>query len=144
MEFIIEYLKEFTAHSEAITCICINEALNIIITGGEDGYVYIRNYYDLKILTVIKPEINNTSNKIKMKILDIKISEYDLVYVNCFIQDEMFLFGYNLNGLKFGTFKAAINQFEFTPTGKLMVNEYFSKELKIYHPVTFKLVIINK
>jgi len=142
MDFKIEYIKEFIAHADAVTCILINEALNIIITGGEDGYVYIRNYYDLKILTVIKPEIEINTYNLNMKILDVKISEYDLLYVNCYIQDEMFLYGYNINGLKFGVLRKAINQFEFTPTGKLIINEYFSKELAIYHPITFKLVII--
>ena len=128
------------AHAEAVTCIIINEKWNIIISGGEDGFVYIRNYYDLKIITVIKPEFKVNANNVNMKIIDLYISDYNLLYVNCYFQDEFYLFGYNLNGLSFGNIKCAVNQIEFSPTGKLIISEYFSKELAVYHPVSFKLV----
>jgi len=141
MDFQLEFSKEFIAHSDAVTCINIVEKLNIIITGGEDGCVYIRNYYDLKIITVINPELKITSHDLNLKILDINVSEFDLIYIKCYYQDEIFLYGYNLNGLKFGCLKSAVNQLYFTPTGKLIISEYFSKEISIYHPVTFKLVI---
>jgi len=140
MEFNFKFLKEFIAHSEAVTSININVKWNIILTGGEDGFVYIRNYFDLKIITVIKPEYNVNSINVNMKILDLNVSDFDLLYVNCYFQDEMFLFGYNLNGLSFGYMKCAVNQLQFSPSGKLIVSEYFSKELTLYHPVSFKLV----
>ncbi len=140
MQFNIKYSKEFIAHSEAVTCLITNETWNIIITGGEDGFVYVRNYYDLKIITVIKPELKVNSINVNMKIIDLYVSDYDLLYVICYFQDEMYLFGYNLNGLSFGFIKCAVNQMEFSPTGKLLISEYFSKELAVYHPVTLKLV----
>lgn len=140
IEFNLKFSREFLAHYEAVTSIQLNEKWNLIITGGEDGFVYIRNYYDLKIITVIKPEVKINSNNNNLKILDIYVSDYDLLYINCFLQDEMYLFGYNLNGLNFGSMKCAVNQMHFSPSGKLIISEYFSKELAVYHPVTFKLV----
>lgn len=140
MEFKIKFIKEFLAHSEAVTSIVINEKWNIIITGGEDGFVYIRNFYDLKIITVIKPEFRVNSINVNMKIVDLYISDFDFLYVNCYFQDEIYLFGYNLNGLSFGYMKCAVNHLEFSPTGKLIISEYFSKEMAVYHPITFKLV----
>ena len=52
----------------------------------------------------------------------------------------MYIFGYNLNGLNFGVFKGFVNQFEFTPAGKIIISEFFSTSINIYHPTSFKIV----
>ena len=72
--------------------------------------------------------------------MDIKISNYDLLYIQIFSNDEIYLLGYNLNGLNFGVLKRPVNNFEITPAGNLVISEYFSEDLYLYHPITFKFV----
>lgn len=136
-------MREFIAHFDCVTCICLIERLNIIISGGEDGSIYIRNLYDLKLITYIKPE-QERFFRTECKILDIKISNYDLLYIQIFSHDEIYLIGYNLNGLNFGILKRPVNCYEFTPAGNLIISEYFSEDLFLYHPITFKMVILIK
>ena len=62
------------AHEDAITVIEFYERLNIIITGGEDHYVYIRKAETFELLTVIKTEYWKIP-------YFIRISEYNLIYV---------------------------------------------------------------
>lgn len=63
----IKPIKSFIAHEDAITAMLVNEKFNIFITGGEDGYVMIRNLYDLELLVCFKIEYQNSCKENKFK-----------------------------------------------------------------------------
>ena len=67
-------IKSIFAHEKAITVIEYYKRLNIIITGGEDHYVYLRKEETFELLTVIKMESFHIPYLIK-------ISDLNLVYV---------------------------------------------------------------
>ena len=51
---ILKRKRSLYAHEKAITVIEYFQRLNLIITGGEDFYIYIRNERNLELLSVIK------------------------------------------------------------------------------------------
>ena len=46
--------KKIQAHKKSINVIEVDFKLGIIITGGDDSYLFIRKIYDLELLTPIK------------------------------------------------------------------------------------------
>ena len=65
--------RHIYAHKRAITLIEVNQKLGIIITAGDDGFIYIRKLFDFELLTVIKL-------KTCFKCQKIKISDNNLLY----------------------------------------------------------------
>jgi WD40 repeat protein len=130
-------VSEFYAHEDAISCLKVNTGLNIIITGSEDGWVYVRNLYDYELLTCIKPPGRDN------KIIDIKLNSYELLYILTYdISGPTVLHGYTLNGLHFGTIAGNINNVEFTPSGKLILGYYDNNKICLFDPVTLKVSAI--
>lgn len=121
------------AHENCVNCICINETFNIIVTGGEDGMLYVRNLYDLELLTSIKVKINNEDKA--YSIIDIKISNASYLYVSVFVKDKYILLGYTVNGVNFSKTSMLFNNFEFTNTGKLVVGRYTVNKIVILDPI---------
>ena len=107
INFEIKEIKHVYAHQSSITTIEIYHNQNIIVTSGEDKFIYIRKIFDFELLTVIdltysfgNPIISQTTNIFPSLV---KISELNLLYVLLYDFDSKntFIRGYNLNGLFF-------------------------------------------
>ena len=118
-----------------ITCLAFNEKLNIIIS-CDNNEIMTRKNYDFEYLNSIK--IQN-KEKLKKEILDIKISDYDFLYVNIYIEnsDSYEIQGFTLNGTYFGSYKGNFSDFEITKKGKIIINERHKPIIKILEPVNF-------
>ena len=105
--FKVNELKTVYAHKSSITAIELYFKQNIIITSGEDKFIYIRKIFDFELLTAIdltysfgNPIVSETSNVFPSLI---KVSELNLLYILLYDYDNKinFIRGYNLNGLFF-------------------------------------------
>ena len=68
--------------------------MNIIISYSEEGQITINNGFDLNIINIIE-----LGDDIDIK--NIKISEYDLIYIYCSNKELSYIKCYSLNGIKF-------------------------------------------
>ena len=91
----ITILKSVKAQSSLIKGLVYNEKLNIIITWSGEGVISILNDYTLTFLNIIDLGKN-------YDIKEIFISNYDLLYVNCYEsqKDNYNIACYTLNGIK--------------------------------------------
>ena len=108
--------KIIQAHKKAINVIEINFRLGVIITAGEDNYLFIRKIYDLELLTPIK-------FKSKFIITTAKISPLNFLYVQCFNTKKgcSIIFGYTLNGIYFAKSKYGFfDTLDFTRSGNIV------------------------
>ena len=140
--FTVKEIKNVYAHKSSITAIEIYQNQNIIITAGEDKFIYIRKIFDFELLTVIdltysfgNPIISETNDIFPSLI---KISNLNLLYVLLYDYDSKMTIirGYNLNGLFFGQtdpyfFKdqkrnLLFNNISFTKNANLIVGFYNS------------------
>ena len=105
--FKVKELKNIYAHKSSITAIEIYSKQSIIVTSGEDKFIYIRKIFDFELLTAINltysfgnPIISKTCNIFPSLL---KISDLNLLYVLLYDKDnnKTFIRGYNLNGLFF-------------------------------------------
>ena len=86
------------AHSSSICVIEYIPRLNIIITVGDDNYIYIRKYFDFELLSYISLDS-------KYKVLSLKVSDVNCVYVLVYDKtqsvNKMKVIGYTLTGIEF-------------------------------------------
>ena len=124
----IEFNRQIQAHSKSITLIEKNNRLGIIITAGEDNYVFIRKIYDLELITPIKL-------KQKYIITMAKVSPMNFLYLICFNKkrnkNKAIILGYTLSGLFFAKSKYGFyDSLDFTKNGNIVTWEN-KKEIKI-------------
>jgi len=124
----IDFNRQIQAHSKLITLIEKNNRLGIIITAGEDNYVFIRKIYDLELITPIKL-------KSKYVITMAKVSPMNFLYLICFnkkrSKNKAIILGYTLNGLFFAKSKYGYyDSLDFTKNGNI-VTWANKKEIKI-------------
>ena len=83
-------------HQGKINTMEIDIRLGVLITSGNDNYIFIRKLYDFELLLPIKI-------KDKYSILMTKISSHNFLYILCFnkINNKNIIFGYTLSGIKF-------------------------------------------
>ena len=108
--------KKIQAHKRAINVIEVNFRLGIIITAGDDNYLFIRKIYDFELITPIK-------FKSKYIITMAKVSPLNFLYVQCFNskKNSSVIFGYTLNGLYFAKSKYAYyDSIDFTKSGNVV------------------------
>ena len=125
-KIIIKYNKQIQAHNNSINVIEVNRRLGIIITAGNDNYVFIRKIYDFELMTPI-------IFKDKYIITLAKVSPMNFLYIICFnkIKNKSVIFGYTLNGLLFA--KSNYDYYEtldFTKSGNI-VSWVHKKEIQI-------------
>ena len=125
-KIIIKYNKQIQAHNNSINVIEVNRRLGIIITAGNDNYVFIRKIYDFELMTPI-------IFKDKYIITLAKVSPMNFLYIICFnkIKNKSVIFGYTLNGLLFA--KSNYDYYEtldFTKNGNI-VSWVHKKEIQI-------------
>ena len=130
--------NKIQAHENMINVIEINYILKIIITSGDDNYIYIRKLYDFELLTFIKIH-NNYSIK------TIKMNRMNLIYCLCSYEnlsnkdDEDYgiqskIFGYTVTGIQFANYSSKDllgNDFYFTNNLNILVNKYGTNEFLI-------------
>ena len=112
----IKLNKKIQAHKKSINVIEVNFRLGIIITAGEDNYLFIRKIYDLELLIPIK-------FKSKFLITMAKISPLNFLYVQCINMKtkNSIIFGYTLNGLYFAKSKYGLyDSLDFTKNGNIV------------------------
>ena len=133
--------KQIQAHTKAINVIEINKRLGIIITAGEDNYVFIRKLYDLELITPIKI-------KTKYIITMAKVSPMNFLYIMCFNKrknkNKSIILGYTLNGLYFA--KSKYNYYDsldFTKSGNI-VTFICRKEIEILSADKLQNILLNK
>ena len=108
--------KQIKGHQGNITFIEINERLGLILSGGDDNYIFIRKVYDMELLIPIK-------FKKKYIITTAKISPMNFLYVICFniIKKKSVIFGYTLNGIRFAKSKYEYyDTLDFTKNGNIV------------------------
>jgi hypothetical protein len=133
--------KQIQAHTKAINVIEINKRLGIIITAGEDNYVFIRKLYDLELITPIKI-------KTKYIITMAKVSPMNFLYIMCFNKrknkNKSIILGFTLNGLYFA--KSKYNYYDsldFTKSGNI-VTFICRKEIEILSADKLQNILLNK
>lgn len=139
-EKFIEFHRQIQAHSKSITLIEKNSRLGIIITAGEDNYVFIRKIYDLELITPIKI-------KQKYIITMAKISPMNFLYLICFnkkrSKNKAIILGYTLSGLFFAKSKYGYyDSLDFTKNGNI-VTWANKKEIKILSGDNLSNININ-
>ena len=138
----LELLLFLKSNKNSITCITYNEKFNIIIS-CDINTVVIRKYYDFEYLTSI--DIKNEEN-LKKLIVDIKVSEYDFIYVLIYIEetDSYELQGYTLNGTYFGKYEGNISNFQISQTGKIIIGFINNPIIKVLNPINFDEIYLKK
>ena len=143
--FEIKEKKHLYAHKSSISIIEIYQKQNLIITSGEDKYIYIRKIFDFELLTAINLNYSYGNNIVSQNInvfpIMLKVSEINLLFVLVYDYDKQksFVRGYNLNGIFFAQtdqvfFKdnkefLEINNFSFTKYSNLVVGFYNSNKI---------------
>jgi hypothetical protein len=91
----VKATKKIKIHKNYINNILFNERLNIVISSSYNGDIGINNAYSLETLNFIQIGKNYSINIIK-------VSFYDLLYINCYnyINKNYYLKCYTLNGMK--------------------------------------------
>ena len=145
--FKVKESKYVYAHKSSITAIEIYTKQNIIITSGEDKFIYIRKIFDFELLTVINltycfgnPIISETKNILPTLI---KVSDLNLLYVLIYDKNKNnnFIRGYNLNGLFFAqTEPSNYLNFSFTKNSNLIVGFYDSNQFHVISASTLILL----
>ena len=136
----IYFDKNIQAHKGSITVIEVDYRLGVIITGGSDGYVFIRKLYDLELLTPIKLK--------KYFVIQMaKISNNNFLYIMCYNikKKSSVIFGYTLTGLKFAkSHYSLFCNIDFTKSGNLVTFEN-NKEISVLfgHDLTKKKMSEN-
>ena len=116
IEINIKYEKIIQAHKGSINVIEVDHRLGLIITGGDDNYVYIRKLYDLELLTPIKI-------KDKFIITMVKISPMNFLYVVSLNKKSKhsIIYGYTLSGIQFAKSEYGYyTNIDFTKNGKIV------------------------
>ena len=114
----IKVSKKIKIHKNYINNISYNERLNIVISSSRNGDISINNAFSLETLNFINIGTNYF-------IYNIKISFYDLLYVNCYncSNKNYYLKCFTLNGIKVTKLK----------TEKKIINFFISDNIHIYY-----------
>ena len=125
------------SNKNEITCLTYNEKLNIIISCDNNTLITRKNY-DFEYLNLIKIE---KEKNYKKYIIDIKISEYDLIYVCLYIDNinSYELQGFTLNGTYVSKYRGNISNYEISKSGKIIISEIDKPILKVLDPINFIL-----
>ena len=137
-KFNIKFNKQIQAHKGAINVIEINHKIGIIITAGNDNYVFIRKIYDLELLIPIKV-------KSKYIITMVNVSPMNFLYIMCFNKDKgkSRIFGYTLNGLYFAkSIYDYYDTIDFTKNGNI-VTWIHKREIQILNGYNLKKINFN-
>ena len=119
------------AHEGRIRVIEYNKRLNILITAGDDGYIYIRKAYNYELLSTIKVDEG-------FKIISCKVSDCNLLYAFCSNyaskEQKNLIIGYTLNGIEFARSKERYyTNITLLDNGNLVAGEITEKVAYIFN-----------
>ena len=122
-KFILQKICKIKSNNNSITCLEYNEKLNILLS-SDNNSVIIRNYYNLSFLAHIKIQ-NNLSNEnyYLCNIINIKISNSNLIYVLIKGQKINELHCYTLNGTFCCKSEGYYYEFELTKIGNVIITD---------------------
>jgi hypothetical protein len=138
----LNLVKKIKSNNNSITAIVYEERLNIIIS-SDNNTAIIRSFHDFEFLTYINIYENEIPKNTydEELVVDIKISNYDLVYILINRGNNNYkLKGYSLNGICFGEFEGKITNFELTKEGKVLVGLADMGLLNVLDPIDFKVL----
>ena len=93
----VNKINSIYAHESYIKCIEINYKFEFLVSGGDDGLVFIRKLYDFELLSYIK------FNKSKNQITDINLhNQIVIISVYKIKKKTIYIYSYSLNGIKLG------------------------------------------
>ena len=141
MKIKLQLIKKINSNKNSITALLYNERLNIVIS-SDNNSVIIRSYYDFEFLSYfdISKDKNHNNNNDEL-IVDIKVSNYDLVYILINKGNNNYkLKGYSLNGIYFGQYEGKITNFELTNEGRVLVGLANLGIVNVLDPITFKVL----
>ena len=122
-DFILNRICKIKSNNNSITCLEYNEKLNILLS-SDNNSVIIRNYYNFSFLAHIKIQNNlNNDNYYLCNIINIKISNSNLIYVLIKGQKMNELHCYTLNGTFCCKTEGYFYEFELTKTGNVIVTD---------------------
>ena len=124
---VVKVVKSVKAHLNYIKGILFDKRLNIVLTWCNDGVIRISNAYSFTCLNMI------TLGK-KYNIKEIKISNYNLIYVSCYniIKNCYYIKCFTLNGIRVSKIKSYDKIINFYLGEK--INIIFSNEsIKTYN-----------
>jgi hypothetical protein len=138
----MKLIKKISSNNNSITAILYNERLNIVIS-ADNNSVVVRSFYDFEFLTYIdmSEDKKNDGNENDEIIVDIKVSNYDLVYLLINKGNNNYkLKGYSLNGICFGQYEGKITNFELTSGGKVLVGLANIGMVNVLDPINFNVL----
>jgi hypothetical protein len=138
----LELIKKVQSNDSAISALCYNERLNIIIIASTFEVIN-RKFYNFEYLNAYNIMVDDMSSQRKI-IVDVKVNKIDFVYVlfNINYSDMFRIAGYTVNGLYFAKVDGRFCSFEFTKRDYIMCGFTNCSDIVIYHPVTFEKVKI--
>ena len=136
----LELIKKVQSNDSAISALCYNERLNIIIIASTFE-ASNRKFYNFEYLNSYNIMIDDMNSQRKI-IVDVKVNKIDFVYVlfNINYSDVFRIAGYTVNGLYFAKVDGKFCNFEFTKRDYIMCGFTNCSDIVIYHPVTFEKV----
>ena len=136
----LKLIKKVHSNNNSITSILYNDRLNIVIS-ADNKTVIIRSFHDFEFLTFFDVFENEKACNNDEIIVDIKLSNYDLVYILINKGNNNYkLKGYSLNGICFGKYEGKITNFELTKEGKVLVGLANMGIVNVLDPINFNVL----
>ena len=125
--------KKFKIFNSYINSILYVDRLNVIISSCTEGFISINNSYSFDLINII--ELGNN-----FSLLDFKISDYDLLYVNSFKNDNWYLKCYTLNGINVTELESQKEIIDFYIDDSYLSVVFDDKEIQYYDGYNLKKV----
>ena len=142
-EIVLKKLLSMKSNKSYITCLSFHYKLNIILSSDNDSII-IRNYYNFEFLSLI---ILNKNNNLINKVIDMKISNYNFVYILIEQKEKenkiYELQCYTLNGTFANKIKGNFTEFELTNSGNVIIPDLNNRLIKVLRPYDFFLINSN-
>ena len=134
------HVREVFAHSATVNVIEYCPRFDLIITAGDDGCVCIRKYFDMEMMNCIT--INS-----KYKVMSIKISSLNLIYVLCYncSSKRNVIFAYTVNGIKFAkSIEGVYSNMQFTKNGNVIIGNCENGNVEILTAYALNVLAIAR
>ena len=127
--FKLEKIFSIKSNESSITCLEYNQKLNILLS-SDNKSIIIRKYYNFELLKAIQIK---TDNIIFFNIINLKLSNYNLIYVLLELKENILyeLHCYTINGTFSFRFQGNFNDFELTNSGNVILWDLNNRCLKI-------------
>ena len=134
------HVREIFAHSAGVNAIEYYPRFDLVITAGDDCCVCIRKYFDFEMMNYI------TMNP-KYKVMSIKISSLNLIYVLCYNYNTKrnVIFAYTVNAIKFAeSIEGVYSNIQFTKNGNVIVGNCENGNVEILTAYALNVLAITR